>query len=101
MKATGRNDGLLQDYNRKLHMWFASRIDARYVLRKNLEGIKMKYRIDVEFTGYETLNIEADSLKEAEEKAAGHFDEVYMKLSLETLRCKSFKCNNLAEGWDD
>lgn len=33
MKATGRNDGLCQDYNRKLHQWFASKLDARYVVR--------------------------------------------------------------------
>lgn len=32
--ATGRNDGLCQDYNRKLHLWFASRVDARHTVRR-------------------------------------------------------------------
>ena len=31
--STGWNNGLSQDYNRQLFNWFASRIDARYVLR--------------------------------------------------------------------
>lgn len=32
--VTGRTDGLSQDYNTKLHQWFASRIDARYTVRR-------------------------------------------------------------------
>lgn len=32
--STGRNDGLCQDYCRKLHLWFASRLDARWVVRR-------------------------------------------------------------------
>lgn len=31
---TGRNNGLCQDYCRKLSLWFASRIDARHTLRR-------------------------------------------------------------------
>ena len=31
--TTGWNDGLCQDYDRKLFQWFASRIDARWVVR--------------------------------------------------------------------
>ena len=31
---TGHPPGLLQDDCRKLHKWFASRLDARYVIRK-------------------------------------------------------------------
>lgn len=31
---TGHPPGLLQDDCRKLHKWFASRPDARYVIRK-------------------------------------------------------------------
>jgi hypothetical protein len=34
MSATGRNDGLLQDYCRALHLWFASRVDARWIVRQ-------------------------------------------------------------------
>jgi hypothetical protein len=34
MKKTGWPPGLLQDDCRKLHKWFASRPDARYVIRK-------------------------------------------------------------------
>ncbi len=34
MTATGWNNGLCQDYNRKLHLWFASRLDARAVVRR-------------------------------------------------------------------
>lgn len=30
---TGWNDGLCQDYDKKLYQWFASRIDARWVVR--------------------------------------------------------------------
>lgn len=33
-KLTGWDNGLNQDYNRKLHKWFASRMDARHVLRQ-------------------------------------------------------------------
>jgi hypothetical protein len=32
--ATGWSDGLLQDYNRALFQWFASRIDARECMRQ-------------------------------------------------------------------
>lgn len=32
--CTGWNNGLSQDYCKKLSQWFASRIDARYVVRK-------------------------------------------------------------------
>jgi hypothetical protein len=31
--ATGWNTGLCQDYSRALSLWFASRIDARWVVR--------------------------------------------------------------------
>ena len=31
---TGHPPGLLQDDSRKLHKWFASRLDARHVIRK-------------------------------------------------------------------
>lgn len=34
MKATGWDTGLCQDYNRKLALWFASRLDAREVVRR-------------------------------------------------------------------
>jgi len=34
---TGWPPGLLQDDSRKLSKWFASRLDALYVLRKNLK----------------------------------------------------------------
>lgn len=47
---TGWNNGLNQDYNRKLHKWFASRMDARYVLRNNLrtqKNTKMKTTIQL------------------------------------------------------
>jgi hypothetical protein len=33
---TGRDPGLLQDDSRALSRWFASRIDARWVLRRVL-----------------------------------------------------------------
>ncbi len=32
--ATGWNTGLCQDYCRQLSLWFASRIDARHVVRR-------------------------------------------------------------------
>ena len=32
--ATGRSDGLNQDYSRGLHLWFASRLDARHTVRR-------------------------------------------------------------------
>lgn len=34
MSYTGWDTGLCQDYNRKLSLWFASRLDARAVLRR-------------------------------------------------------------------
>jgi len=36
MPVTGWDNGLCQDYDRKLFRWFASRIDARYQLRRAL-----------------------------------------------------------------
>jgi hypothetical protein len=43
---TGAPPGLLQDDSRKLHKWFASRLDARHVIRKNfgdpMKGNSMK-----------------------------------------------------------
>ena len=32
--ATGRSDGLNQDYSRGIHLWFASRLDARHTVRR-------------------------------------------------------------------
>ena len=34
MMATGWDNGLCQDYCRELHLWFASRIDARWQVRQ-------------------------------------------------------------------
>ncbi len=31
---TGRSDGLNQDYSRGIHLWFASRLDARHTVRR-------------------------------------------------------------------
>ena len=44
-KRTGWDTGLCQDYNRKLSMWFASRIDARHVVRKVCAEIAAQRRI--------------------------------------------------------
>ncbi len=32
--VSGWDSGLCQDYNRRLSMWFASRIDARHTVRR-------------------------------------------------------------------
>lgn len=32
--VSGRDDGLCQDYCRGLHLWFASRVDARHTVRR-------------------------------------------------------------------
>jgi hypothetical protein len=37
IKKTGWPEGLLQDDDGRLSRWFASRPDARYVLKRNLE----------------------------------------------------------------
>jgi hypothetical protein len=42
MKKTGWPPDLLQDDCRKLHKWFASRIDARWVVRQVCIGIERK-----------------------------------------------------------
>jgi len=34
MSPTGWNNGLCQDYCRALHQWFASRVDARWQVRR-------------------------------------------------------------------
>lgn len=47
MTKTGWPPGLLQDDCRKLHRWFASRLDARHVVRNNF-GDPMK-DIDKQF----------------------------------------------------
>ncbi len=42
MKTTGWPPDLLQDDCRKLHKWFASRIDARWVVRQVCIEIERK-----------------------------------------------------------
>ena len=39
-RKTGWPPGLLQDDDRKLHKWFASRMDARRVVRQVCEEIR-------------------------------------------------------------
>ena len=36
VKKTGWPEGLLQDDSKELSKWFASKLDARYIVRKNL-----------------------------------------------------------------
>lgn len=66
-----------------------------------LKGNEVKYAIDIEFTGYENLDIEADSEEEAMEKALNVFDSKYMNLPIKTLRNKSTKLTNMTGEWDD
>lgn len=41
MTVTGWDNGLSQDYNKKLGQWFANRLGAREELRRTLKEIKM------------------------------------------------------------
>lgn len=38
--STGWNNGSCQDYDKKLYQWFASRIDARWVVRNMINKVK-------------------------------------------------------------
>lgn len=40
--ATGRNDGLCQDYCKGLALWFSSRLDARDVVRRVCREIEAR-----------------------------------------------------------
>jgi hypothetical protein len=40
---TGAPPGLLQDDSRKLHKWFASRLDARQVIRNNFGDLMTRH----------------------------------------------------------
>jgi len=57
---TGAPPGLLQDDCRKLHKWFASRLDARHVIRKNFgDPMTEALRVDATPTGSKATAVAA------------------------------------------
>ena len=57
----------------------------------------MKYRIDVEVKGYMTIEVEAESMAEAEDKAGVVFAERHFKDPIGHLRYKSTCCSGLED----
>jgi hypothetical protein len=75
MKKTGWDPpALMQDDNAQLSQWFATRPDARYVFILNQRREKMKYRVQVVMSYWQTVEVEADSSADAASKAFDEFD---------------------------
>ena len=75
MRKTGWDPpALMQDDNPQLSQWFASRPDARYVFIRNQRREKMKYRVQVVMSYWQTVEVEADSSADAANKAYDEFD---------------------------
>ena len=75
MRKTGWDPpALMQDDNAQLSQWFASRPDARYVFITNQRREKMKYRVQVVMSYWQTVEVEADSSADAANKAFDEFD---------------------------
>lgn len=53
----------------------------------------MKYRVDVKVTGYMTVEVEANSVQEAEEKATEEFADTYFKFPIGHLQSKKTESN--------
>jgi hypothetical protein len=75
MKKTGWDPpALMQDDHGGLSRWFATRPDARYVFIRNQRREKMKYRVQVVKSYWQTVEVEADSADDAAYKAFDEFD---------------------------
>jgi hypothetical protein len=75
MKKTGWDPpALMQDDHGGLSRWFATRPDARYVFIRNQRREKMKYRVQVVMSYWQTVEVEADSSADAASKAFDEFD---------------------------
>jgi hypothetical protein len=75
MKKTGWDPpALMQDDNPQLSQWFATRPDARYVFIRNQRREKMKYKMEIVMSYWQTVVIEADSRADAENRALYEFD---------------------------
>jgi hypothetical protein len=75
MRKTGWDPpALMQDDHGGLSKWFATRPDARYVFIRNQRREKMKYRVQVVKSYWQTVEVEADSADDAAYKAFDEFD---------------------------
>jgi hypothetical protein len=75
MRKTGWDPpALMQDDHGGLSRWFATRPDARYVFIRNQRREKMKYRVQVVMSYWQTVEVEADSSADAASKAFDEFD---------------------------
>ena len=75
MRKTGWDPpALMQDDHGGLSRWFATRPDARYVFIRNQRREKMKYRVQVVMSYWQTVEVEADSSADAANKAFDEFD---------------------------
>lgn len=59
----------------------------------------MKYRVDVKLTGYMTVEVEAKSIEEAEEKATEVFADKYFRFPIGHLQAKKTEANCISEDW--
>lgn len=57
----------------------------------------MKYRVDVKLTGYMTVEVEAKSIEEAEEKATEVFADKYFISPIGHLQSKKTEANCVSE----
>ena len=65
---------LMQDDNPQLSQWFASRPDAKYVFITNQRREKMKYKVAVVMSYWQTIEVEAESRDDARSIALDAFD---------------------------
>jgi len=74
MRKTGWDPpALMQDDHGGLSRWFATRPDARYTFL-NPRRKRMKYRVQIVMSYWQTVEIEADSRADAENRALYEFD---------------------------
>lgn len=65
---------LMQDDSPQLSQWFASRPDAKYVFITNQRREKMKYKVAVVMSYWQTIEVEAESRDDARSIALDAFD---------------------------
>jgi hypothetical protein len=104
MRKTGWDPpALMQDDHGGLSRWFATRPDARYVFIRNQRREKMKYRVQVVMSYWQTVEVEADSSADAASKAFDEFDitkarvgegETYDVEEMETIKNAMYVVRN-------
>jgi len=103
MRKTGWDPpALMQDDHGGLSRWFATRPDARYTFL-NPRRKRMKYRVQIVMSYWQTVEVEADSSADAASKAFDEFDitkarvgegETYDVEEMETIKNAMYVVRN-------